>query len=395
MIDKLKKVKITDLFMLFMMIFIIPIGLILKLYNKIRKKPIWLICEIKDTCRDNGYVFFKYMMENHSEINCYYAIDKKCSDYKHIEKYDKNIIDFSSLKHYIYYIAAKWNISSHKEGNPNHSIFTLFHLYFKLFNNRVFLQHGITKDNIPMFYYKNTYFKRFICGAKPEFEYLKENFGYPKENLIYTGFARFDELHNININKNQIVIIPTWRKWFEFYDIKDKEKFKQTQYFNKWNNLLNNESLNKFAEKNNLQILLYLHYHIQKFSDCFRSNSKHIKIVSPNEMHIQNILKDSAVLITDYSSVFMDFAYMKKPLIYYHFDYDKYRNTHLKEGYFDYTTSGFGEICTNEEDVIDEIVSIYNNNCKMQEKYIERADKFFEIYDNKNCERIYQNLVEE
>ena len=73
-----------------------------------------------------------------------------------------------------------------------------------MLNNRVFLQHGITKDDAIMFYYKNTYFKYFICGAKKEFEYINEKFGYPDNNVIYTGFPRFDSLHNIDVNKNKI-----------------------------------------------------------------------------------------------------------------------------------------------------------------------------------------------
>ena len=54
----------------------------------------------------------------------------------------------------------------------------------------IFLQHGITLSNAKWLYYKNTKKRLFICGAKPEYEYIKKQFGYPEENLKYLGFAR-------------------------------------------------------------------------------------------------------------------------------------------------------------------------------------------------------------
>ena len=44
----------------------------------------------------------------------------------------------------------------------------------------------------------------------------------------------------------------------------------------------------------------------------------------------------------DYSSIAFDFAYMKKPLIYYQFDQDKYYTNHFAKGYFDCERDGFG-----------------------------------------------------
>ena len=241
MINKLKKVKIKDILGIFIFIIVLIPSLVYKTYLKITKKEVWLICELKDMCRDNGYHFFKYMSEEHPEIKTFYAINKKCPDYNKIIKYDSKIIQWESLKHYFYYMSATKNISTHKEGNPNQALFTVLHLYLNLYNNRVFLQHGITKDNVPMFYYKNTKFKKFICGAKREFEYIKDVFGYPNENVVYTGFARFDNLHKGKIDKKQILIIPTWRRWFELEN--DEDKFLNSEYYKRWYSVLNNTKL--------------------------------------------------------------------------------------------------------------------------------------------------------
>ena len=389
MIDKLKKIKIKDLFGFFVLIFAFPVSLFVRIKNK--KNPIWLICELRENARDNGYHFFKYVRENHPEVNCYYAINKNSKDYKKIYQYG-NIIQFGSFKHWVYYLSSKYNISSHKEGNPNHLVFTVVHLYLHLLNNRVFLQHGITKDNAKMFYYKNTYFKYFICGAKKEYDFIKENFGYPEKNLIYTGLARFDNLHsNKNINK-QILLIPTWRRWFETSN--SNTLFINSNYYQKWNAFINNKELIKLLEDNNTTLVFYPHYAMKKFVSNFNVNSPNVKIIKDDNVDIQQLLIDSSLMITDYSSVYMDFAYMKKPIIHYQFDYEDYRKSHFEEGYFKYESDSFGEIVSNEEDLIKGIEKYLSNNYQVEEKYLNRMKEFFPLHDKNNSKRIYEILIE-
>lgn len=388
MISKIKKVKIKDIFGVFKFIIVLIPSLIYKLYLKISKKELWLVCETQFTARDNGYVFYKYMKENHKDINCWYAIDYNCSDYNKVKHFG-NIIKWSSLKHYFYYMSATKNLSSHKEGNPNQTLFTILHLYLRLYNNRVFLQHGITKDDAEMFYYKNTKFRYFICGAKKEYEFIKEKFGYPLGNVVYTGFARFDNLHNIK-TKNQILLIPTWRRWFELTS--DKESFIKTDYFKLWNSFINNSKLKQFLKRKNVELIFYPHSQMKKFIDCFEVSCDNIKLIN-NEIDLQVLLKESSLMITDYSSVYMDFAYMRKPVIYYQFDYSKYRNSHFKEGYFSYEKDGFGIVLDDENKLVDEVIKTVKNNYKIEDKYLNRMNSFFEINDANNCERIYRVLL--
>ena len=386
--NKIKKVSFKDIVGFFKFLIVLFPAIIYKTILKISKKELWLICETKNMARDNGYVFFKYMQEYKKNIKTYYAISFTCNDYNKLTKY-KNLVNWSSLKHYFIYMCATKNISSHKEGNPNHTLFTILHLYLRLYNNRVFLQHGITKDDAPMFYYKNTYFRYFICGAKREYEYITKHFGYPTGNVIYTGFARFDNLHNIK-PKKQILLIPTWRRWFELN--KKNETFIKSEYYIKWNSLINNKKLNAFLSENNLELIFYPHYQMKKFINCFNNDNQFIKIIN-DEIDIQKLLIDSSLMITDYSSVYMDFAYMKKPIIYYQFDYEKYRESHFKEGYFSYKSDGFGKVLVDETELVDEIIRIIKNSFQVEPKYIERMNKFFELNDNHNCERIYYGII--
>ena len=96
----------------------------------------------------------------------------------------------------------------------------------------------------------------------------------------------------------------------------------------------------------------------------------------------------SSLLITDYSSVFFDFAYLKKPVIY--FQSNEY---HYTEGYFDYETMGFGDVISSNECLIDKIKFYLSVNCKMEEKYQERVDKFYKYFDKNNSKRVYEWIL--
>lgn len=386
----LKYIKLKDIFSFFIFILMIIPSLIFKIYLKISKRNLLLVTESGTTARDNGYHFFKYVRTEHPEDYCFYVIDKKCNDYNKVKEYG-NIIQFGSLKHWLYYMSAKYNISNQKYGNPNKSLFYVLHVMLGLYKNRVFLQHGITKDDSPWLYYKNCKFRYFICGAKREYDFIKEKFGYPDENVIYTGFARFDNLYDNNVNSKQILIMPTWRNWLgrDTNSLGEKIDFEKTDYFQNWNGLLNDSRFIDYIEKNNLEVLFYPHMNMQKYLDKFTVKSKSIKILSMS-YDIQKALKESAIMITDYSSVYMDFAYMLKPVLYFQFDYEEYREKQLQTGYFDYTENGFGPVFNTKDDLVEAFIDVYNNG--LNKKYIERMNDFFEIKDQKNCERIYEYL---
>ena len=98
------------------------------------------------------------------------------------------------------------------------------------------------------------------------------------------------------------------------------------------------------------------------------------------------------MLITDYSSVIFDFAYLKKPIIHYHFDDENY-HFDLEDSYFDYHTMGFGKVVSQEEELVDEIQRILLNDCKMDDIYKKRVDDFFEFNDRNNCKRVYDFIL--
>lgn len=392
-INKLQYIKLYEILGCFIFIILLPISLIYKFFLKLSKRKIWLVSETSDTARDNGYHFYKYLKEQHKEIESYYVIDKKVSDFKKVENFG-NIIQFRSFKHWLYYMVADKIISSAKNASPDHPLFSLLHIKFNLFNNFVFLQHGIILNDFPMFYYKNTKFKLFICGAKDEYDYISKGYGYPKERVVYTGLARFDNLIDNNVNKKQILIIPTWRRWLgrEKNFLGQEENFLNTLYYRSWTNILNNKKLIEYIEKNNIIVKFYPHAGMNRFIESFKSTSKNIIVLDNSKEDIQKLLKESALMVTDYSSICNDFAFMKKPIIFYQFDREEFFTKHTNPGYFDFKNDGFGDVIENLNDVTDKIIYYIENDYKVEDKYLDKMESFFKLHDNKNCERIFNEI---
>ena len=385
--EKLKKITLRDVVGTFKFAIVLIPSIIYKVILKLTKKELWLICETENTARDNGFVFYGYMKKKHPEIKTYYAISKKCNDYKKVKKLG-DIVEWSSFKHYFIYMSSTKNISSHKEGNPNQTIFTILHLYLNLYNNRVFLQHGVLYQNHQMFHQKNTKFKIFICGAKDEYKFVKEKYGYNDE-VKYTGLARFDNLHNCTPDSKMILYMPTWRRWIE----KESELF-ESNYYKKIVSFLNSSELNKILEKNDKYLYFCPHFGLKEKGKIFKSHNSRVKIINIEKADIQELLKMSSMLITDYSSVHTDFAYMNKRIVYYQYDEKEFKEKHVGKAaydtYFDYKKQGFGTVVEDESELLTEIKKGIEKKFRNEKIIQKRIKNFFELYDTNNCKRIFE-----
>ena len=357
---------------------------------KNKYSDVWLISERGDEARDNAYVFYKYLKREHPEIKVKYLISKKSIDIEKISRDD--VVYLRSNLHFKLYISSKYLISTHLFGfAPEFRSFNKLFKYSNFFKGngkKVFLQHGIIKDFLDEATSKNTDLDLFICGAKPEYDYIVKTYGYKDSVVKYTGLARYDLLSH---NKGKyILLMPTWRK--KLFYINNNSKFKITDYYKRFNSLINNKSLLKLLSDNNVRIVFYPHYEIQRYISSFTGND-YFEIANKQNYDIQELIRNCSMMITDYSSVYFDVAYQEKPLIYYQFDYDDFRATHYKNGYFDYNADGFGDVVKSENELIDSLRKIIENNYKVEEKYKKRINSFFIYRDNKNCERIYNEII--
>lgn len=348
------------------------------------QKNLWLIAERGVDARDNGYHFYRYLRSFHPDIKTIYIISEKSNDINKFHNGD-SVIRTNSIRHYLALARASHVISTHICGYaPDAYTFNYLDKKLNIFNKKkkIFLQHGIIKDNIEALHAENVNLDLFICGAYPEFLYVSQHYNHPIDVVRYTGLCRYDSLNDFHCEK-VILIMPTWRANAL------KGNFVQSEYFITYSKLICNDKLSYLAEKFGYTVIFYPHHEFQKYISEFMRLPipAHINIAS-REYDVQDLLKSSRLLITDYSSVYFDFAYMHKPIIFYQFDKEKY---HYKKGYFQ--EENIGDVVLTVDQLLESLLYYLSNGCEVKPTHLANIDKLFVYRDRLNCERVFNAIM--
>lgn len=369
----------------------------------VKRKEIWLISDRINKADDNGEALFKYLNEKKVPENMFFIIREDSADFEDIKKYGK-IIAYNSLKHLLLYMVADAVISS--DGNEyvynpfgKHSVYFSDILYKQ---KHVFLQHGVVHNNLNQWLNKyNKNFSMIVTTTVPEYKaFLTQEYYYDKNVIKLTGLARYDRL--FDKKKKILTIMPTWRSNLidssksNGYRIDgkyryDPDNFTKTEYFQFYNSLLNDERLLEKAKVYGFTIQFMPHPNIIPYIDWFRKNER-VRFCSVATKYRQ-VFAESALVVTDYSSVAFDFAYLRKPVLYCQFDKAAFFTKHIfSEGYFDYERDGFGEVTYNLKDTVERIIEYMENDCTLKDLYRNRINSFFAFHDKNNCQRIYEAI---
>lgn len=355
-------------------------------YPFLRNKRIWFYMDRPDSADDNGMHLFKYSLDKDLKIKKYYILKKDSPDFNKMKEIGP-VIKYKSLKHRFLGLYAENIITSHPDNNIIYPFWGTFpHLAGLLKSSTMFLQHGVIKDNISSWLNKSKMnLSIFLTSYSKEYEAcFKYNYNFDRSVVQLLGMPRYDSLEKEE-GKKQIIIMPSWRRDL---NRKSDEYIQNSEYFKRFNSLINNPLLIEKAKQNNYEIIFRPHPNVYNFIDLFDEND-YVKI-SDEDTKYQTLFNNGSLLITDYSSIAFDFAYLYKPVIYYQYSDDYHFD--LEETFYNYETMGFGEICKSEEDLVQLIVSYIENDCKIKDKYSKRISDVFAFTDKNNCKRVYEAI---
>lgn len=181
-------------------------------------------------------------------------------------------------------------------------------------------------------------------------QYYSEAFQIPRYKIKALGLPRMDyyfedhdldklkrdfcKKYNVSSDKKIILYAPTFRdneKYNNIFNFLDLEKF---------NNVLGDEYI----------LALRLHPKIKNFSnEDISSNFQYIDVSDfENE---QELMLISDMLITDYSSIMIEYAILNKPILFFTYDLDSYLNNE-RGFYYDFKTTVPGPIIYTSDDLI-------------------------------------------
>ena len=354
------------------------------LNNLIKNKDekVWVIGEKSYKAQDNGYHFFKYMRTYHPETPVYYVIEEESNEAKNVLPFG-NVIFYKSPEHFNLMLKADYICTTH---HPELLYPTNSTVYTRKINaTKVFLQHGVlgTKNltNINGNQLKDFNVDFFVTSSEREKEIVIRDLNFYENQVAVTGLSRFDELFNPNTKvKDQILIIPTWRDW-----LINMEQLKESEYLEKMNNLLYSSKIKKIAEQGT-KVIFCLHPNMQPFIHLFDVPS-YVTSIKQGEVDVQRLIKESKLMITDYSSVAFDFSFLNKPVIYYQFDKVKFLGK--EASHIDIENELPGIIVNSQYDLEREVNRLIAKDYIIDQEVKNKVDRFVKNRDQSNSQRIY------
>lgn len=338
---------------------------------------------------ESASVIYEYLLDNNYR-NIFYIIDKKCKDYRIIEKeYKKNIIYKYSFKHYLYFFKAKTLIGTEALA---HSIelrvankYAVRRINSKSLNF-IFLQHGVTYM-VPLvakirsaFHKKETNaMRKVVVSSKLEAQHFIDCANYTLNDLYICGMPKFDK-NEWNKDADKIIIMPTWRPW-EYNQ--SRLDFAETKYYKMVSRIFKSIP-DKYKDK----VIILPHPLIAEMITEFQDDMKQYMNFKDK---YDDLLKQAKVLITDYSSISYDAFYRGSNVIFYWEEKD-----YCMEQYGEGTKlmlnedNCFGDICYTPDQLSEVVEKNYLQG--QDKKYIDNYRKIVEFNDNKNTERLISYL---
>lgn len=206
--------------------------------------------------------------------------------------------------------------------------------------------------------------------------------GYPRNDILFhknngNDIDKLKEKLGLPKDKRIILYAPTWRD-DEFYD-KGKYKFE----------LKLNLDLMKKELGDEYVVLLRTHYFIADSLDV-----RHLKGFAYNVSKYDDISElylISDILITDYSSVFFDYANLKRPMLFFTYDLEKYRDV-LRGFYIDIEKEVPGPLLFTTEEVVDSIKNIDLIEQKYKSRYEEFYNRFCGWEDGQASKKVVESV---
>jgi CDP-glycerol glycerophosphotransferase len=212
----------------------------------------------------------------------------------------------------------------------------------------------------------------FYAQSMYDINVFSKAYNLSKKTLVLAGLPRNDELFNVKkaeieniknklnipLNKKVILYAPTFR---EYSRGSNGCVLKPPININLWEKKLSSEYI----------ILFRAHYEVNKVLNI--KDSSFIRNVT-NYPTLNDLLKISDVLISDYSSIMVDYSILERPIYCYAYDYDEYNS---KRGlYIDLKKELPNGICITQEELLDQIKKCEFDVQKMKtkkfkEKYVE------------------------
>ncbi|TGD34752.1 CDP-glycerol glycerophosphotransferase family protein [Leuconostoc mesenteroides] len=349
---------------------------------------IWLFFEKNAvSAHENAFIVYKQMRKKFPRRKVFYVITDGAKE--KVDLNDDHILILGTKKYYCILFLSRVLLSSdtryHVLGDSQFHRSLLVQKTSKKVH--IFLQHGMNGiKKVPMFHNGHGQIDYLVAASEWESELFQNQWHYSKKKIIVSGLPRWDMLEN-NVPKLlsqktvKILIMPTWRD--QFVNMSNND-FLQTDFVLSYQDMFSNSEFIDMLHKFKAEVIFVLHPKMKQFEQILE---KLFSVQVRDIDQVNEFLSDSAILITDYSSIAWDMAYINKPVIYFQYDQENF-----KRKYGSYLTINElpGYVSTDIDDVVSLIYTVLSSNRRLESQ---DSEKFFTWHDKNNTSRLITKLV--
>lgn len=368
----------------------------------------WVLMDRVDDADDNGERLFEYLQASRPDINAWFVLERGSADWKRLRGAGvRRLVAYGTRDYRALMLHASWLVSSHADRaivQPK----ALDRALDRPTWHVAFLQHGVIKDDLSA--WLNTRdIDLFVTSTGPELASIADDgtaYRFTSKEASNTGLPRFDRLLAKGMavpesERTLVIVAPTWRRYLttppeigtqkrELVDL-----YWGSPYEVAWSAVLRSPEIAEALSRRGWRLGFMPHPNVQPvLADM--DLPAHVERLSFTDTDVQGLYGRCALLVTDYSSVAFNAAYLDRPVVYYQFDRDDVEaGAHIgRKGYFEYERDGFGPVALTHEAAVAEIVAAIEAGRRPSPVYQERIDRTFVTRDGRACERVVAAIEE-
>lgn len=346
--------------------FVSLFSVLLKILSKVIKKTDSTLCfdclYDKNQEQNDAYSYFMQIKQTGCKAK-YVALSAIRNQFDN----HKEIIFVKNKWHFVF--RYLFLIAKSKQIYTSFGLFDGLDEIFKKHCEYIFIGHGVTyiKSWVSEIYSKNK-FSKILVPTKFTFDLYKKNNLWVDKDMILSDLPRWSNLNNNTIT-DEIFVFFTWRKEFLF------NKANIDKYLNAIVQLI--ENLRKTTPRN-IKISFAWHHELHKMKISLPEIPLDVNLIRTCE--ISKAINSSSLLITDYSSIFWDYFYLNKPVVFYRFDFNSYSLESIDGEIMQEVKmldDKFYNCFYDENTTFDKINYYVINKFELEEYYKEKIKKYF------------------
>jgi glycosyltransferase involved in cell wall biosynthesis len=367
-----------------------------------RYRDAWVLMDRIHDADDSGEHLFRHLRAHRPDINAWFVVEKGTPDWRRLRpEFGRRVVAHDSLPWLALMLNCLNLVSSHVD-KPVHRPDRVLRLAK---NGKPpwrfsFLQHGVIKDDLSRWLNPKAV-HLFVTSTAAEQESVAGDhtqYAYTTREAKLTGLPRFDRLlaaADEVSSRDLVLVAPTWRQWL-MPPLQPgsqrrvlNEDFLHTDYARNWLGLVTSERVAELCAAHGVQVGFLPHPNLQSVLDLVEL-PPHVVPLSFTDNNVQQLFARAAVLVTDYSSMAFNAAYLDRAVVYFQFDADVVQaGGHVgRAGYFDYARDGFGPVVEDLGGAVDAIADVLAQGSRPAPEYLARNASTFLLRDGRCCERV-------